>query len=95
MLAGIRLASRFSIIHRAIIANAVPTFNCAMLLTPTKLLKTKLIIRFNIKVTIIAMTAETSPIIVASAINTREISFFLAPKLRNTPISLVLSITDA
>ena len=37
---------------------------------------------------------EDRPIINVSALNTREISFFLAPTARKIPISFVLSITD-
>ena len=42
-----------------------------------------------------AMIDDTTPIIPASEINTVEMSRFLAPKLLNVPISLILSITDA
>ena len=40
------------------------------------------------------ITPAVKPIINTSALNTRLISFFLAPKLRKTPISFVLSTTD-
>jgi len=55
---------------------------------------TALIGMFRSTVTPIPIKPATKPMIIVSALNTREISFFDAPMLRSTPISFVRSNTE-
>lgn len=62
--------------------------------TPVKALSMALIGSVNNKAINIPNTPATNPIMVVSALNTFDTSRLLAPTERNTPISLVLSITE-
>ena len=65
-----------------------------MILIPASALKIILIGIVSSSVTSIPRTPEIKPIIRVSAVNTRLISFLLAPTLLRIPISLILSSTE-
>ena len=66
----------------------------ATLFIPAKLFIIIFIGIFRSKVITIPNVPDISPIINVSALNTRDISFFLAPIALKIPISFVLSKTD-
>ena len=66
----------------------------AILLIPTTFFIIMFIGMFKRSVTTIQSTPALSPSIKVSALNTREMSFLLAPIALSIPISLVLSITE-
>ena len=77
------------------IKNTAPlTGNLAICETPVIFSTTTLIGTFNTKVINIPNTPLVNPIMNVSALNTRVISFLLAPMERKIPISFVRSNTE-
>ena len=77
------------------IKNTAPlTGNLAICETPVIFSTTRLIGTFNTRVINIPNTPLINPIMNVSALNTRVISFLLAPMERKIPISFVRSNTE-